>query len=117
MNETPPRASLLLTLRVPNYEGKDPRTKKLRMLPCVLSWNNVLQLEHNARQGLKKKIQNAFLSALRAAAADSSMKTTSAKSTWSTAVDTLVSYQATVLAKRKLRCAKKKLEAQQRSAP
>ncbi len=80
------------------------------MMPCVLSWNNVLQLEHHARQGLKLKIQNAFLSALRASVADSSTMTTSVRNTLSTAADTLASYQETVRAKRALKSANARLE-------
>ncbi len=109
-SQAPASHCLLLTLEVPDYPAKDPRSKLMRQMPCVLSWNNVLQLQHNARSGLKLKIQNAFLSALRASESASSTKTTSVKSMWSIAVDTLVSYQKTALQKRKLRSANAKLK-------
>lgn len=86
-------------------------------MPCVLSWNQVLQLEHHARSGLKLKIQNAFLSALRACAADSLTRTISARNTSSTAADTLASYQATALAKRKLRQRNARLEKAKKNTP
>lgn len=87
------------------------------MLPCVISWNNILQLQHHARSGLKLKIQNAFLSALRASAADSSTRTISARNMLSIAADTLASYQATALEKRKLRSANARLEKKRKNAP
>lgn len=109
-SRTPPGACLQLTLRIPNFLVTDPSTGKKRLMPCVVSWNQVLGLEHWGRAKLKKQIQDAFLSALRAAAESSSMKTTSAKSSLSTAVATLACYQEMVRVKRKLRYAKKKLE-------
>lgn len=110
-------SKLIFSLKVPGYPAKDPRTKKPRQMPCVLSWNNVLQLEHHARSGLKLKIQNAFLSALRASENACSTTTTSAKSTLSIAADTLASFQATALAKRKLKAASAKLAKAKKSTP
>lgn len=113
---TPPKVSLRLILRVPNYPYEEPGKNRKRMMPCVPSWNQVVSVETWGRAKLKQKIQDAFLSALRAAGADSSTRTIFARSTLSTAADTLACYQATVLAKRKLKSASKKLEAKQRSA-
>lgn len=75
------------------------------------SWNDILGMEHWAREKFKKEIQDSFLSALRRSASDCSTTTTAVKSTMSIAADTLASYQATRLAERKLRQAKKRLEA------
>ena len=79
------------------------------------SWNEILGMEHWARDKFKKQIQADFLSALRRTASAYSTKTTSAKSTMSIAADTLVSYQATQQEKRALRRAKKKLLAKKTS--
>src|SRR5690349_16140771 len=79
------------------------------------SWNDVLGMDHWARDRLKKGIQERFLSALQRSACDFSTKTTCARNTMSIAADTLASFQATQRAKRALRRAKKKLEANQNS--
>lgn len=112
-----PSLTSILTLRIPGYQAKDPRTKEVREMPCVLSWNNVLQLEQYARSGLKDKIQIAFLSALRASAVASSTPTTSASSMLSTAADTLACYRATALQRRKLRASNAKLEKKKLNTP
>src|SRR5690606_29881105 len=75
------------------------------------SWNAILGMGHWQREKFKESIQLAFLSALRATGPASSMKTTTAKSTMSTAAVTLGFYMETVRQKRKLRSAKKRLEA------
>lgn len=106
-SQTPAGASLLLTLRVPSFKSQKGARgeKKETLLPIVPSWNDVLQLQPWARQKRKGEILDAFLCALRASAADSSTRTTSARSTLSIAADMLDSYRATALAKRKLRSA------------
>jgi hypothetical protein len=96
----PAGALLVLTLELPDFEGIDPRSKKPRMMPCILSWNQVLQLQPFARQKLKGQIQRVFLSALLASASSCSTMTTSAKSTSSIAADTLASYRETLRVKR-----------------
>lgn len=75
----------------------------------IPSWNEILGMEHWARYKYKDQVQVAFLSALRACAADCSMKTTSARSILLTAADTLGCYRATAQAKRKLRRSKGRL--------
>lgn len=112
---SPASPRLLLTLSIPSFLSKSKDDEKL--LPCVPSWNEVLGMEHWGRDKRKKEIQAAFLSALRACAAASLTRTTSAKNTWSIAADTLASYQAMVRDKRALkqrsaRLEKKKLSAQ-----
>lgn len=78
-------------LEIPNFQStKNARgVKQDTMLPAVPSWNDVMQLETWGRAKRKEEIQNAFLSALRASAADSSTKTTCARSTLLIAADTL----------------------------
>lgn len=112
---TPAGASLRLTLAIPSFLSKSKEGEKL--LPCVPSWNEVLAMEHWARDKRKKEIQAAFLCALRACAGDSSMRTTSAKNTWSIAADTLACYQTTVQEQRKLRSANARLEKKKQSIP
>jgi hypothetical protein len=80
------------------------------------SWNRVLGLGHWQRSRLKKEIAADFLSALRASAADSSTRTTSAKNTSLIAADTLASYQRTAQALRESRSRKKRSRIRQRSA-
>jgi hypothetical protein len=80
------------------------------------SWNEILGMEHWARAKFKSDIQDAFLSELRRSAADSSTKTTCARSIMSIAAATLESYQATQRAKRASRQAKKRSEAKLKSA-
>ncbi len=84
---------------------------KLIIPSSLPSWNHILGLEHWGRAKLKKEIQEGFSSALRASVTDCSMRTTCARNTMSIACDTLASYQTTLLAKRKLRLAKKRLAA------
>jgi hypothetical protein len=76
----------------------------------VPSWNAILAFGHWQRAKLKKAIQDDFLSALRASADDSLMRTTSARSTMSIAADTLDSYLKTIQERRTSRLAKKRLE-------
>ncbi len=94
----------------------DPNTVTIEIPGRLPSWNEILGMEHWARDKFKKTLQASFLSALQRSASDFSTKTTSAKNTMSIAAATLVSYQATQLEKRKLRRAKKKLKAQKTSA-
>ena len=82
----------------------------------VPSWNAILGLGHWQRARLKKSIQDDFLSALRAIAADSSTRTTSARSTLSIAAATLDSYQRTMQERRKLKSRKSKSGAKKKSA-
>ena len=81
----------------------------------IPSWNEVLGMEQWTRMKLKEEIQCDFLCALRAFAADSSTKTTSAKNTLSIAAATLDSYRAMRLKQRALRSANKKLLAKKTS--
>ena len=59
------------------------------------SWNAILGMSRWQRLRLKHMIQAEFLSALRASAADSLTRTTSARSTMSIAADTLAAFLAT----------------------
>jgi hypothetical protein len=81
------------------------------------SWNEILGMEQWARYKHKQELAGVFLSALRRTAADCSMRTTSAKSTWLTYADTLVSYLRTRQEKRKLRLRNKKLARGNQSLP
>src|SRR6187551_3426488 len=65
----------------------------------IPSWNDILAMEHWARDSLKKQIQSRFLSELQRSASDCSMTTTCVRNTMSIAAATLVSYQATRLEK------------------
>ena len=82
----------------------------------VPSWNAILGMGHWQRARLKKAIQDDFLSALRASAGDSSMRTTSQKNTCVIAADTLDSYQQTMQLRRKLKSRKSKSGAKKKSA-
>ncbi len=82
----------------------------------VPSWNAILGLGHWQRARLKKAIQDDFLSALRASAADCSTRTTCARSTLSIAAATLDSYQRTMQERRKSRSRKSKSGAKKKSA-
>lgn len=73
------------------------------------SWNEILGMEHWARDKFKCQLQDAFLSALRVCARDCSTKTTSAKNIMSIAADTLDSYREMVRARRKSRRDRKRL--------
>lgn len=75
------------------------------------SWNELLNIEHWAREKIKKQIQADFLSALRRSASAYSTKTICAKNIMSTAADTLACYQVTQQQKRALKRAKKKYAA------
>ena len=105
---TPAGALLRLTLAIPNYLSPE-RKGKPKLLACVPSWNELLGMAHWARAKRKTGIQDAFLSALRASAADSSTKTTSARNTLSIAAGTLASYQQTRQTNAKLKQLKKRL--------
>lgn len=72
------------------------------------SWNDVLGMEQWARYQFKQALADAFLSALRRSAADSSMKITCARSTMLTYADTLASYLAMRREQRKLKSARKR---------
>ena len=82
----------------------------------VPSWNAILGLQHFSRAKLKKAIQDDFLSALRASADDSSMRTTSVRNTFATAAGILDSYQQTMQLRRKLKSRKSKSGAKKKSA-
>lgn len=114
-----PAYSRIFTLVIPSFKStKSARgVKQESLLPCVPSWNDMLQLEPWGRQQRKKQIQDAFLSALRAYDAASSTKTTSAKSMWSIAADTLELFQTTALVKRASKLASAKLEKKKLSTP
>lgn len=79
------------------------------------SWNDILAMEHWARDKYKTSLHQAFSSALRATAQDSSTKTTYAKSTLLIAADTLDSYVRMIRERRKLRSAKRRLDMANRS--
>ena len=81
------------------------------------SWNAILGFGHWQRARLKKAIQDDFLSALRASAADCSTRTTSARSTLSIAAATLDSYQRTMQERRRLKSRKSASARKKRSAP
>jgi hypothetical protein len=110
---------LLLTLEVPNFLSKS-KVKGVtveKLLPIVPSWNAILGMEHWGRDKFKKEIQHAFLSALRASAADSSTKTTSAKNTLSIAADTLEFYMKTAQERRTSKQRSARLEKKKLSEP
>lgn len=81
------------------------------------SWNAILGLGHWQRARLKKAIQDDFLSALRASAADCSTRTTSVRSTLSIAAATLDSYQRTMQERRRLKSRKSASAQKKKSAP
>lgn len=93
-------------LSVKNARG----VKKETLLPVVPSWNDMLAMQSWARMRRKDEIQLAFLSALRAAAADPLTTITCAKNTLLTAADMLDSYRAMTLDKRKSKQLAKRLE-------
>jgi len=101
---TPPPAKgeLIFSLEV---EGRLP------------SWNEVLGMEQWARYKFKGELAKDFACALRASAADSSTRTTSARNTMLTCADTLERCLATKLAERKSRLHKKRLAAKNLSSP
>jgi len=109
---------LIFSLRVPSFKStKSARgVKKECVLPCVPSWNDMLQLEPWGREKRRKKIQDAFLSALRASAVDSLTKTICVKSTSWIAAVTLELFQTTALARRESKRASAKLEKKKLSA-
>lgn len=102
----------IFSLVIPSFASlKSARgVKKETMLPVVPSWNDMLAMQSWARMRRKDEIQLAFLSALRAAAAESSMMTTCARNTLLTAAATLDSYRAMSLDKRKSKQLAKRLE-------
>lgn len=81
------------------------------------SWNEILGMEHWARYQLKKSLASDFMSALQASVGTSLTKITYAKNSTSTYAATLARYQVTQREKRKLRSARKKLEAKNESSP
>lgn len=107
----------ILVLRIPNFQAVDPKSRKVRWLPCVLSWNQLLNAEYFERDKLKQKIQDVFLSALRASVDDSSMKTILAPKQLLIAADTLASYRETVRAKRKLKSRNARLAKTKKNTP
>jgi len=92
-----------------NTESKLLPSFVLTMKHPVPSWNALLGMGHWQRRKLKQAIQDDFLLALRATAAECLMKTTSQKSTFATYADTLESYLTTLQIERKSRSAKSKL--------
>ncbi len=74
------------------------------------SWNAILGMETWTRYKFKTSLQQKFLCALQAIAQDSSTRTTSVPNIISTAAATLDSYGKTILARRKLRSYKRRLE-------
>lgn len=114
-----PNPVLLLTLKIPSFISKSKVKGKLveKSLPIVPSWNAVLGLEHWGRDKMKKEIQAAFLCALRACAADSLTRTTSARSTLSTAADTLACFLKTAREQRASKQRNARLEKKKLSTP
>lgn len=117
--QSSPTPVLIFSLVIPDFLSNKGRRgeKKETLVPCVQSWNDMLSLQQWARQKRKKEVQGAFLSALRASASDSSTRTISVRNMLSIAADTLVSYQETVLEKRKLRLANAKLKKAKKATP
>jgi hypothetical protein len=79
------------------------------------SWNEILGMQHFSRQSLKSRLLKEFGFALRASAAACSTRTICAPSTLLTAAATLASFEMMRRERRKLRSAKKRLEANQKS--
>lgn len=73
------------------------------------SWNEVLGMEHWARDKYKISLREKFLCALRASVQDCSTRTISVRNILSTAADTLAYYDRTARERRKLRSASKRL--------
>lgn len=96
LSEPTPAETLELVLEI-EVDGRLP------------SWNEILGMEHWARDKFKSQLQDDFLSSLHRCAADCSTKTTSAKSIMLTAAATLDSYRVMVRERRKSRRNKKKL--------
>lgn len=90
---TPSDGTLIFRLEIP---GRLP------------SWNDILGMEQWARYKFKNQLAADFLSALQQSGPDSSMKITCARSTTSTYADTLASYLAMKLERRKLKQSKGK---------
>lgn len=72
------------------------------------SWNEILGMEQWARYQYKKQLADIFLSALRRAASDYSMKTICARNTWLTYAATLERYLAMRQEQRRLRPARRR---------
>lgn len=87
-----------------------PEPEERTVNPVVPSWNDILAMEQWQRHRFKRALAHRFLSALRSTAADSSMKTTSAKSTLWTYCATLERYLVMLQARRASIAARKKLE-------
>ena len=85
-------------------------TVVLEIAGRIPSWNEILGMEHWARDKYKTSVRENFLCALRATAQGSSTKTTFAKNILLTAAATLDSYDKTVRERRRLRSAKRKSE-------
>lgn len=98
----------MITIKIPSYPSVQ-KNGKIKMEPCVPSWNEILGLEHWGRQKKKLAIQRAFLSALQVSGNDLSTRTTSARNTLLTAADTLRLYETTVREKRALKLRNAKL--------
>lgn len=86
-----------------NPQMTNPPNRKIRIeIPGPLpSWNAILAMNHWARMKFKNTLAKSFLCALRQSASDCSMRTTSAKNTMSIFADTLESFLAMKLEKRK----------------
>lgn len=106
---------MTITIKIPSFQTI---TKgKIKLEPCVPSWNEILGMEHWGRAKKKQAIQSAFLSALLASASDSSTRTTSARNTLSTAAATLASYLTTTRDQRESKRLSAKLSKGKRSTP
>jgi len=99
----------------PPVNGSCEAIIELRIPGRLPSWNEILGMQHWARDKFKCQLQDNFAYALRASANDSSIKTTSARSTMLTAAATLDSYRETVRERRRLRHSKKKQSLAQRN--
>lgn len=112
---------LLHSFEVPSFQStitaSGAKAKGITFLPIIPSWNQILGMQHWARDKRKKEIANAILSALRASGINSSTKITCAKSTLSIAADTLDCYLTTAQEKRKLKSANKRLEKKTQRKP
>jgi len=112
-NDTSPRLVQMSWLEAPARPDKP--LFSLTIPGRLPSWNEILGMEQWQRYQFKKELAGAFLSALRATANGSSMKTTSAASTLLTYADTLESYLAMRQAQRRLKSRKRKWVPRSRS--
>lgn len=76
---------------------------QLRIPGRLPSWNAILAMGHWERAKFKRRIQEGFLSALKASATDLSTQTICQKKQLLIASDTLASYLETTRQKRKLK--------------